>query len=375
QITDRIKVSAAVNYNNRSSDNLPAFGISNGSLGYFLMFLMPNVDINWYKPIWQNEKENLEQLNPFSAWSSNPYFILNVDKNPLTSNQIVGNTKVDIKITEHWDVLGRVSMNSLSQLPETQRGFSSKKHLRGYYGRQDVASQEYNMDFLTTYKNSFLEDFNYSIMGGGSRMDYTMRNMMSSVDALIVPTVFTLANGVNNPLTNSNDTRKQINSFYGMASFSLRDRIFLDVTARNDWSSSLPLDNNSYFYPLVSSSFIRSDMVKLPEAISYLKYRASYAVVGADADPYQTAKYYGQSGFPSSAVVPGTLFNGSLKPEITSSFETGFDLKFFKNRLGFDVTYYNSVTKNQILAYRLILLQAIVVELSMRGKYKTGDGS
>lgn len=350
QITDRIKVSAAVNYNNRSSDNLPAFGISNGSLGYFLMFLMPNVDINWYKPIWQNEKENLEQLNPFSAWSSNPYFILNVDKNPLTSNQIVGNTKVDIKITEHWDVMGRVSMNSLSQLRETQRGFSSKKHLRGYYGRQDVASQEYNMDFLTTYKNSFLEDFNYSIMGGGSRMDYTMRNMMSSVDALIVPTVFTLANGVNNPLTNSNDTRKQINSFYGMASFSWRDRIFLDVTARNDWSSSLPLDNNSYFYPSVSSSFILSDMVKLPEAISYLKYRASYAVVGADADPYQTAKYYGQSGFPSSAVVPGTLFNGSLKPEITSSFETGFDLKFFKNRLGFDVTYYNSVTKNQILA-------------------------
>ncbi|MVZ63925.1 SusC/RagA family TonB-linked outer membrane protein [Sphingobacterium humi] len=350
QITNRIKASASVNYNNRSSDNLPAFGISNGSLGYFLMFLMPNVDINWYKPIWQNGKENLEQLNPFSAWSSNPYYILNIDQNPLTSNQIVGNTKVDIKITDNWDVMGRVSMNSLSQLRETQRGFSSKKHLKGYYGRQDVASQEYNMDFLTTYKNSFADHFNYSIMGGGSRMDYTMRNMMSSVDALIVPGVYTLANGVNNPLTNSNDSRKQINSLYGMGSLAWKDRVFVDVTARNDWSSSLPLSNNSYFYPSVSSSFILSDLLELPKSISYLKYRASYAVVGADANPYQTARYFSQSGFPSSATVPGTLFNADLKPEITSSWETGVDMKFLKNRLGFDLTYYNSITKNQILA-------------------------
>lgn len=350
QISNRIKVSTALNYNQRSSDNLPAFGISNGSLGYFLMFLMPNVDIDWYKPIWQMGKENIEQLNPFSAWSSNPYYILYIDKNPLTSHQLIGNTKIDVKLTDHWDVMGRVSLNSLSQLRETQRGFSSKKHPLGYYGRQDVASQEINMDFLTTYKNSFAAVFNYSIMAGGSRMNYNLRNVMTSVDALIVPTVFNLANGVNNPLTTTNDAEKQINSLYGMGSLSWKDQIFLDVTARNDWSSSLPSDNNSYFYPSVSSSFILSDLFKLPESISYLKYRASFAQVGADANPYQTAKYYSQSGFPSSAVVPGALYNAQLKPEITASWETGADLKLLNNRLGFDLTYYHSITKNQILA-------------------------
>jgi len=350
QVTQRVKLTTSLNYNNRTSDNLPAFGISNGSLGYFMMFLMPSVDINWYKPIWQNGKENLEQLNPFSAWSSNPYFLMYVDKNPLSSNQIVGNVKTDIKISENWDVMGRLSMNSLTQLRETQRGYSSKKHPRGYYGRQDVASQEINMDFLTSYKNVIGDDFHYNVMAGGSRMSYDHRNVMSSVDALIVPTVFSLANGVNNPLVTTNDVRRQINSLYGMASLSWRDKIFLDLTGRNDWSSTLPANSNSYFYPSATSSFILSDLFQLPQQISYLKYRASYARVGSDADPYQTSKYYSQSGFPSSAEVPSTMHNTNLKPEITSSWETGIDLKLFNSRLGVDATYYSSSTENQILA-------------------------
>src|SRR5690606_31784924 len=144
-------------------------------------------------------KENLEQLNPFSAWSSNPYFLMHVDKNPLTSNQLVGNVKTDIKISENWDIMGRLSLNSLTQLRETERGYSSKKHPRGYYGRQDVASQEINMDFLTSYKNTIGDDVHYNVMAGGSRMSYDHRNVMSSVDALIVPSVYSLANGVNNP--------------------------------------------------------------------------------------------------------------------------------------------------------------------------------
>ncbi len=350
QITQRIKLSTALSYNNRISDNLPAFGISNGSLGYFMMFLMPSVDIDWYKPIWELGKENLDQLNPFSNWSSNPYFLMYVDKNPLTSNQLIGNVRADVKITDNWDVMGRLSLNSLAQLRETQRGYSSQKHPRGHYGRQDVNSQEINMDFLTTYKNTVGTSFHYSLMGGGSRMSYDHRNVMSSVDALIVPTVFTLANGVNNPLVTTRDARRQINSVYGMASFSWRDRIFLDLTGRNDWSSTLPSASNSYFYPSVTSSFILSDLFKLPRPISFLKYRASYARVGSDAEPYQTTKYYSQSGFPSSAVVPSAMFNAALKPEITTSWETGIDLKLLRSRLGIDATYYSSNTENQILA-------------------------
>ncbi|PRD48072.1 SusC/RagA family TonB-linked outer membrane protein [Sphingobacterium haloxyli] len=350
EITKYIKLSSVINYNNRASENLPGFGMSNGSLNYFMMFLLPSVDIEWYKPIWSEGKENVEQLNPFSQWSSNPYYLMYVDTNPLKSNQLVGNVRADIEVSEHLNLMGRLSLNSLGQLRETHRGYTSKKHPRGYYGRQDVSSQEINADFLATYKNSFAEVFQYSIMGGGSIMDYDHRNVMSSIDALIVPGVYTLANGVNNPLVKTNDQRKRINSVYGMGSISWRDRIFLDLTARNDWSSTLPEGNNSYFYPSVSSSFILSELFQLPSTVNYLKYRASYARVGSDAHPYQTSKYYSQSSFASSAIIPGTMYNMDLKPEITSSWETGFDIRLFNDRVGLDATYYMSSTENQILS-------------------------
>jgi TonB-linked SusC/RagA family outer membrane protein len=349
-ITNRIKLSSVVNFNNRNSENLPGFGMSNGSLGYFMMFLLPNVDINWYKPIWKKGQENLEQLNPFSDWSSNPYYLMYVDTNPLTSNQLVGNVRADIRLTDKLDFMGRVSYNSLSQLRETQRGYSSKKHPRGYYGRQDVSSQEINADFLLTYKDRISEDIDYTVMAGASKMTYDHRNVMSSIDALIVPSVYTLANGVNNPMVKTNDSRKHINSTYGMLSLSWKSQIFLDITGRNDWSSTLPANNNSFFYPSVSSSFILSDILHLPEPVSFLKYRLSFAKVGSDADPYQTSKYYSQSGFASSAIMPSAMFNVDLKPEITSSWETGFDLRLLDNRLGLDATYYKSSTENQILS-------------------------
>lgn len=350
QISERIKLSSVLNYNNRNSENLPGFGMSNGSLGYFMMFLLPSVDTEWYKPIWEKGKENLQQLNPFSAWSTNPYFLMYVDTNPLKSNQLIGNVRADVKITDKLEFMGRLSLNSLTQLRETQRGYSTPKHLRGYYGRQDVSSQEINADFLATYKDRFSDDFHYSLMGGASKMAYDHNNVMSSIDALIVPGVYTLANGVNNPLVKTNDMRKQINSTYGMFSLSWQDKVFLDITGRNDWSSTLPQHHNSYFYPSVSTSVIVSDLLQLPRSIDFLKYRLSYAKVGSDAKAYQISKYYSQSSFPSSATVPTVMFNSDLKPEITSSWETGFDLRFFNNRIGIDATYYMSTTENQILS-------------------------
>jgi outer membrane receptor protein involved in Fe transport len=263
---------------------------------------------------------------------------------------MVGNTRVDARINDHLSAMGRISLNWLTQLRETHRAYSSQKYAKGYYGRQDISSTEVNADFLLTYKNSFGNDFKYEIVGGGNHMSYVHRDVMSSVNGLVIPEVYNLANGINNPQVKTNDALKQINSFYGMGSLSWKNRIFLDLTGRNDWSSTLPAGNNSYFYPSVTTSLILSDLINLPQRISYLKYRLSYAQVGSDASPYQTAKYYSQSSFPSSAVIAGSLYNTALKPEITATWETGFDLKLFDNRLGLDLTYYTGNTQNQILS-------------------------
>ncbi|HEX8546422.1 MAG TPA: TonB-dependent receptor, partial [Cytophagaceae bacterium] len=161
----------------------------------------------------------------------------------------------------------------------------------------------------------------------------------------------------------------------------------LDITGRNDWSSTLPKENNSFFYPSVNTSFIVSDMFALPKAISYLKYRFSFAQVGNDTDPYRTRKYYDQSPFPSSAVAPVILHNDHFKPEITRSFETGFELFMLNKQVNLDATVYQSITKNQIIKMPLDLSTgysgAIInggevrnrgIELVLGGKIIDNDG-
>src|SRR5690606_10078960 len=160
----------------------------------------------------------------------------------------------------------------------------------------------------------------------GNLKNYKYRNTEAEVEGLVVPDVYKLTNGINAPLIRARDAFEKVNSLYGLMSFSYKDQIFIDLTGRNDWSSTLPAANNSFFYPSANSSFVLSEMFNMPKAIDYLKYRFSFAQVGNDTGPYKTQKYYDQSDFASSAVAPVLLFNDHFKPEITTSFETGFEL-------------------------------------------------
>ncbi|HEU0126693.1 MAG TPA: TonB-dependent receptor, partial [Flavobacterium sp.] len=163
------------------------------------------------------------------------------------------------------------------------------------------------------------------------------------------PGVYKLSNGSSAPILTLGDANKKMNSLYGLISMSYRDMLFVDVTGRNDWTSTLPVENNSFFYPSINTSAVISEMFTLPKSIDFLKYRLSFAQVGNDTEPYKTQKYYGQSAFPSSAQTLTVLYNDHFKPEITTSFETGFEIRMLKNRLTADATVYESVTKNQII--------------------------
>ena len=158
-----------------------------------------------------------------------------------------------------------------------------------------------------------------------------------------------LANGASNPFVSTVIKKKAINSVYYTANFDYKNKLFLDVTGRNDWSSTLPKNSRSFFYPSVSTSALMNELFTLPTQISYLKLRASWAQVGNDADPYKTSPYYTTSAFAGSVTMPTTLFNQNFKPEISTNFETGIDFRMFKNRVGLDLTFYYNRTKNQIL--------------------------
>jgi hypothetical protein len=162
--------------------------------------------------------------------------------------------------------------------------------------------------------------------------------------------VYKLNNGLASAQVKLTDRNYNVNSFYGLAAFGYKNKYFIDVTARNDWSSTLvPADKSSFFYPSVNASFILSDIFRLPTQISFAKLRLSAASAGNDTDPYFTKKYYGASEFASSGSIDPVLFNANLTPEISNNFEGGLDMRFLKNRLGFDVTVYNNTTRNQIV--------------------------
>ncbi len=353
QVSDHIKLKAIVNYNDQTSDNLPSTGYNNGSIAYFMIFQNPNVDLDWYRAIWQKGQEQVQQIHPFSSYIDNPYLIAYEATNPLESHQLIGTLSAEIQLAENLDLRLRTSLNSLNSDREQKRPYSINRYARGFYKRQDIFKQEINADFLVSYAKQLGDHWDFSASVGGNRMQYRYRRTDASIDGLVVPGVYKLANGINNPTVSTHDRDKTVNSLYGLFSVAYQNKIFLDVTGRNDWSSTLPVKNSSFFYPSVGTSIILSELFALPETFDYLKYRFSFAQVGNDTGPYKTSKYYSQNSFPSSATVPLTLYNADFKPEITTSYETGVNMKLWNNLVNLDATVYQTLTKNQIISVPL----------------------
>ena len=348
QVTDKLRVSAKVNYVKRQSDNLPATGYNNSSIPYFMILTNPSVDVRWYQQRWVKGKEGREILRPFSPWLDNPYVIAYECLNPMEKHGVVATGSIIYEFSPKWELMIRSGIDLSFDTREMIRPYGLKNFPKGYYQQQDVFSYENNTDVLLTYRNQLSNSFNLSVSVGANRMDNKYKMQQAYVKDLITPGVYKLSNGVAAPITFT-ERNKRVNSVYGTATLSYANKIFLDVTGRNDWSSTLPSGNNSFFYPSASTSFILSDLLRLPEQISFAKLRASWAQVGNDTDPYKTAKYYNTSAFPGSASVSPTLYNARFKPEISNSIEVGLDWRMFKQRFGLDLAFYNNITRNQIL--------------------------
>lgn len=349
KVSDRIKLTSVVNYTNKVSDNIPGTGYNNGSIAYFMIFQNPNVSLDWYRDRWYAGQEYISQIQPYSSYIDNPYVIAYDATNPFQSNQITGNIQADIQLTSKLNFMLRSGVNMYNQLREQNRPHDMNRWLNGHYKRQDIQKREINTDFLFSYQDRLGEDFSMNLNFGGNKRDYQYLRKDAQVDELVIPNVYMLSNGMNSPIVKTYDKYIKVNSLYGLMSLGFRDQVFIDITARNDWSSTLPKNNRSYFYPSISSSFILSDIFRLSKPIDYLKYRLSFAQVGNDAEPYSISKYYNANDFPGSSTAPRTLHNLDLKPEISKSWETGIELMMFRKRVGLDVTFYQTNTENQII--------------------------
>lgn len=359
-LTKKLSLSLKAQYSNRHSDNLPATGYGNQSLMYWFMFAQPNVNVDWYRNYWAPGMEYRQFVNLTTTFPESPYAISEQYLNGQRRNGLLGNVQATYKFTKELSLMARASVDFNKEVRETRRPWdaSGNKFAQGSFRVGDLRSYEVNADFMLKYDKKVSKDLQITTTLGGSQMRNVYNRLETRADGLVIPNVYRLDNN-QNPLIYVPDTaRYRINSFYGAMSFAFKNYLYLDLTARQDWNSTLAtitrIDNVGFFYPSASLAFVASDYWELPKAVSFAKLRASLAQVGSGSNiPYRTEYNYLSAAdgiYPDGALNnPRTLPNPNLKPLITTTVELGLDLKLFKSRLNFDLAVYSGNTKNQIL--------------------------
>lgn len=311
--------------------------------------------------------------NFYTPYAQNPYFVLNENGNEFVSDRIYGNISLDYEFTsdlsatarigtdvtnsylQDWQAVGRPKAGSpnFSRTPDVGGVLEESRHTR-----------EISTDLILKYKKDLNEDFNLNALAGWNVTQNNFRRQSSSVEELTIPNFYSLSNSPNPPTTSTYYQKKRLYGVYGQADLAFRNYLFLTFVARNDWSSTLPTSDNSFFYPGVSLGFILTDAVESlkSKTVTFAKVRGSWGKTGNDADPYQiyntlvagnAAGGFGDLVFPLKGVsgfeISNQLGNSSLEPEITTEWELGVDARFFDSRIGIDFAYYSKETDGQIL--------------------------
>jgi TonB-linked SusC/RagA family outer membrane protein len=361
-LSPKLSVRLAANYVHSESDNRPNLTYGTESIIYLLHCWMgQHVDLNSLKDYWIPGMENRQQYNFNYNYHDNPYFNLYENTNSQNANRIFGNISLKYDFTNWLSLQLRGGTDLNNEMRKRRRAFSTQRFPFGSYREERVRNGESNFDFLLSANKEFSEDFTLGANVGANRQISNTNNLEVTAPQLLIPGIFSF-NNTRIPLVSSiDDINKVINSVYGSVQFGYKNFLFLDVTARNDWSTALTLPAaadslgqtiNSYFYPSASLSAVVSDIVTMPEWVSFGKIRTSLAQVGNDTDPYRfTSGYSRDNPWGDYPVYNSTarLVNYNLKPEISTSFEIGTEWRFLKGRAGLDFTFYNINTKNQIL--------------------------
>ncbi|MDR6808341.1 TonB-linked SusC/RagA family outer membrane protein [Dyadobacter sp. BE34] len=365
-LTKKLSIRATGNYVNDGSDNRNNFGL------YFIWFGR-QVDMDKLKDY--HKPGSIYQYNWNDNYWTNPYYLLNESTRANERDRLYGNMSATYKFTDWLSLTARTGTDFYEDRRKTKTAARQAKigasALYDAYNEEQIFVRESNSDFLLNATHKFGEFDITANIGGNHRSNYAQRNYMGATE-LAIPRVYNLGNSRQRPVTENSFIRKNVNSLYASANLGFRNYLFVDLTARNDWSSSLPSDNRSYFYPSAAVSAIITDIfdVKSP-VLSFAKLRAGWARVGNDTDPYRLAstyKYENPWGSTPSLSENNALLNANLKPELTSSYEIGTDIRLWQNRIGLDITYYKKVSSNQILDVNISNATGYLSKLLNAGK-------
>lgn len=342
-----------VNYIRSEGNQRPTTGYSRSNPFSTLITMPRNTPLDFIKYQYETTKVNIR----YPGIDYNPYYIVNEIKNDDFKDRVVGFTSATLKFTDWLSLMGRVGVDFYSEIrtqtwPYDPNSRNSDSRL-GQMIEATRRAQEINADLILSLNKKISESVSLNGVIGTSLRSF--RRDVHSWDAREFKSggVYHISN-FNDIRADSDLSEKEIQSVFFTGQVGYRNFLFLDVTGRNDWSSALGVDEQSFFYPSVSTSFIFTEAINIHQGIlSFGKVRASWAQVGNDSDPYLTRSGYslyatGFDGLPYASK-SGTIPLWNLKNELTESYEFGADLRFFNNKVNLDVTYYNGKTTNQIL--------------------------
>ena len=293
-----------------------------------------------------------------SATARNPYWTAKYDLNNDTRNRYIMYASAKHNFTT-WlmgEINGGADIYTTNSESKLYAGGATSATGSYSLGRQTYEQTNYS-GMLTAHKENVFGKLGGSVMVGGNLMHWQSSELDGSAGTLKVPNLFSVNNSSGNPTVQQASFQKKINSLYGSLELNYDGYLFLSSTFRNDWSSALSSRNNSYFYPSVSLSYVFTDMInqmggRLPSWFSYGKLRASYAAAGSDLDPYELYNTYSIGTDPNGNTTAGRnseLFNDSVKSQLIKAYEAGAELRFFKNKIGLDVSVYKSDATNQLI--------------------------
>jgi len=370
----KLTISTSVNYSNEKTKVVPS---GQGSSVFRSLWEIPEdvsiLDLEDYN----SKFNNLD--NYFTPYGVNPYFALNENGAEQTKNKFFGKVQLDAELTNSIKATYRFGgdlENSTSDSWQAQIAYTnpdapnygSSAETPGTYENVKRTRYEFNHDAFVTYTSAF-GNFNVNAMVGMNVNEQGYSAVSGVVQALDVPGFYNLQNGLADPIASQYKSKRRLVGIFTNIDFDYKNYAYLTLTARNDWSSTLPTDNNSYFYPGITGSFLFSEFAKAQGGdlgiISYGKVRAAYGWTGKDASPYVVNATYAKGssanpGYPgvesltfplggvNSWMVSNILGSPDLAPELTREFELGLEMNFFNNRLGFDFSYYDRYTEGLI---------------------------
>ncbi len=355
-VSDKLSVQLNANYSNEITRNPPQFSIEAMNPNTTIYLLNNSINVDWIRNFYKTPAGIEAQLSRFPEWS-NPYWVVNERFENVNRDRVFGNATVRYEFNDWLYAQGRIGQDYFTRpydynIPTgTLTGTQAITGFNGRYYQGAGTFRERNLDFILGLNRTYGK-FRFDVNAGGNQMEQVNTNIFTDVTNFFIKPLYTVANGqVKNP--GYSYTKKRVNSFFGSAEIAFKNYLYLNITARNDWFSTLNPASNSYLYPSISTSFILTDAFAMPAWMDYGKFRAAYAEVGSDTDPYSQSNYYTLQANPFNGAALSALGNISpnpnLKPLKVKELEAGLEFQMFSRRLKLDFSAYRKNTIDEIL--------------------------